>query len=134
MSVAPIPRLRVLAGPSPSQLSDISDFVNTARPHTIKSDRFQGRLVVHIKGFPGAPESEYFEREDRKGITWSIQMQGECQELLENPWLMSYRIGRFLQEHSADDILFGNTFDRPLKLPWGSTAALKFMQYVVILL
>ena len=26
--------------------------------------------------------------------------------------------------------MFGNTFDRPLKLPWGSGAALKFMQYV----
>ena len=38
--------------------------------------------------------------------------------------------GRFLQHHSADEILFGNTFDKPLKLPWGSGAALKFMQYV----
>jgi hypothetical protein len=38
--------------------------------------------------------------------------------------------GRFLHPISADDVLFGNTFDRPLKLPWGSSAALKFMQYV----
>jgi hypothetical protein len=38
--------------------------------------------------------------------------------------------GRFLRPTSADDVLFGNTFDRPLKLPWGSSAALKFMQYV----
>ena len=37
-------------------------------------------------------------------------------------------VGRFLQEYSADDILFGNTFDRPLKLPWGSGAALRFMK------
>ena len=36
--------------------------------------------------------------------------------------------GRFLRPISADDVLFGNTFDRPLKLPWGSGAALKFMQ------
>ncbi len=42
---------------------------------------------------------------------------------------MAY-IGRFLRPMSADDVLFGNTFDRPLKLPWGSGAALKFMQYV----
>lgn len=40
--------------------------------------------------------------------------------------------GRFLQTHSADDILFGNTFDRPLKLPWGSGAALKFMKYALL--
>lgn len=39
-------------------------------------------------------------------------------------------IGRFLQPHTADDIMFGNTFDRALKLPWGTSAALKFMRYV----
>ncbi len=38
--------------------------------------------------------------------------------------------GRFLVPQSGDDILFGNTFDRPLKLPWGTSAILKFMQYV----
>ena len=36
--------------------------------------------------------------------------------------------GRFLVPTSADDILFGNTFDRPLKVPWGTGAILKFMQ------
>ena len=35
-----------------------------------------------------------------------------------------------MQPHTADDILFGNAFERPLKLPWGFSAALKFMQYV----
>ena len=38
--------------------------------------------------------------------------------------------GRFLDTHCADDILFGNIFDRPLKLPWGFGAVLKFMRYV----
>lgn len=38
--------------------------------------------------------------------------------------------GRFLQPHDADTILFGNTFERPLNLPWGSGAALKLMSYV----
>jgi hypothetical protein len=44
--------------------------------------------------------------------------------------------GEFLRSHneneklSADDILFGNIFDRPLKLPWGSGAAFKFMSYI----
>lgn len=38
--------------------------------------------------------------------------------------------GRFLHTHSADDIMFGNIFDRPLKLPWGFGAALRFMRYV----
>ncbi|KAF8503903.1 DUF1769-domain-containing protein [Hysterangium stoloniferum] len=113
MTSCPTPRLRVLAGPSPLELTDISDLVNTGIPHPIESNRFCGRVVVHIKGFPVTAESEYFEREDRKGITWSIQMQG-----------------RFLHHHSADNILFGNTFDRPLQLPWGSGVALKFMHFI----
>lgn len=46
----------------------------------------------------------------------------------ENVTVDPYRTGRFLEHHSSDDILFGNTFDRPLKLPWGSGAALKFMK------
>jgi hypothetical protein len=48
------------------------------------------------------------------------------------PFLCSYKgflsmivanllsLGRFLVLHFADDILFGNTFDRPLKLPLGT--------------
>lgn len=42
-----------------------------------------------------------------------------------------YHAGRFLREYSADDLLFGNVFERPFKLPWGFGAALKFMQYVL---
>ncbi|KAI0301636.1 hypothetical protein B0F90DRAFT_1718854 [Multifurca ochricompacta] len=108
-----MPRLRVAAGPSIDALVPIS--VNTDVPHSIVSDAFEGQILVYIKGFTDKEgkvlQSEYFDREDRKGITWSIQVQG-----------------RFLHPISADDVLFGNTFDRPLKLPWGSGAALKFMQ------
>ncbi|GJJ14921.1 hypothetical protein Clacol_009191 [Clathrus columnatus] len=109
----PGPLLRVLAGPSTSELVDISDLVNTGESHSIESDRFSGSIAVYIKGFPNSSKSEYFEHPDRKNVTWSIQTQG-----------------RFLQTYSSDDVLFGNSFDRPLKLPWGSGAALKFMQYV----
>ncbi|KAF7426016.1 hypothetical protein PC9H_008379 [Pleurotus ostreatus] len=112
-----MPRLRVLAGPSPSSLTPITPKVNTNQTHTIRSDAFEGEVVVNIKGLVdengAVRDSEYFGREDRQGITWSIQVQG-----------------RFLTRHSADDILFGNTFDKPLKLPWGSGAALKFMKYM----
>ncbi|KAF8887341.1 hypothetical protein BD779DRAFT_1611562 [Infundibulicybe gibba] len=111
------PHLRVLAGPSPTHLEPITSLVNTNGSHHISSALFEGDVVVNIKGFTNddttVKESPYFDREDRQGITWSIQMRG-----------------RFLVPCSADDILFGNTFDKPLKLPWGSSAAFKFMQYV----
>ncbi|KAL0576099.1 hypothetical protein V5O48_005873 [Marasmius crinis-equi] len=112
-----MPRLRVSAGPDPRHLTVISNSVNTNKSTWISSDLFEGQIVVNIKGFTdrtGRPTSSaYFDQDERQGITWSFQMQG-----------------RFLKEYSADDILFGNTFDRPLHLPWGSGAALKFMNFV----
>jgi hypothetical protein len=115
-----MPRLRVLAGPSAIELADISHIVNTYKTHSIQSDRFEGVVSVHIKGFVGEDEKErsstYFEEAgpERRGVTWSIQVKG-----------------RFLKEIGSDNVLFGNTFDRPLNLPWGSGAALKFMKYVI---
>ncbi|KAH0835892.1 hypothetical protein J3R83DRAFT_9785 [Lanmaoa asiatica] len=112
-----MPRLRVLAGPTDEDLVPITDIVNTGQACTIVSEYFEGKIAIYVKNFvdPNGRRltNEYFEREDRKGITWSIQVQG---------W--------FLQPHSADDILFGNIFEKRLKLPWGSGAALKFMQFI----
>ncbi|TFK38073.1 hypothetical protein BDQ12DRAFT_683924 [Crucibulum laeve] len=111
------PRLRVRAGTSPETMVPITSIVNTGRSQKISSEVFDGEVVAHIKGFTdehgNLRDSEYFSRADRQGTTWSIQVQG-----------------RFLVPYSADDILFGNTFDRPLKLPWGTSAVLKFMNYV----
>jgi hypothetical protein len=73
-----MPRLRVVAGPSLDTLVPIS--VNSNEGHPISSDAFDGRIIAHIKDFPDKDgsvlHSEYFDREDRKGITWSIQVQG----------------------------------------------------------
>ncbi|KJA15579.1 hypothetical protein HYPSUDRAFT_58713 [Hypholoma sublateritium FD-334 SS-4] len=111
------PRLRVLAGTSPETMVPITSLVNTGVSHTLSSPLFEGKIAAYIKGVTDengcVRESEYFNREDKAGITWSIQVQG-----------------RFLVPQSADDILFGNTFDRPLKLPWGTSAILKFMHYI----
>lgn len=111
------PKLRVMAGTSPDTMAPMTSLVNTNKPHRLYSDLFDGEIVAHIKNFPNENgdviDSEYFAREDRQGVTWSIQVQG-----------------RFLIPHSADDILFGNTFDRPLKLPWGTGAVFKFMHYI----
>ncbi|KIY73616.1 DUF1769-domain-containing protein [Cylindrobasidium torrendii FP15055 ss-10] len=108
-----MPSLQVLAGPSLDKLEPISALVNANKPFEIHSDAFEGSIVVNIKGFAGDEDCEYFKRPERQGITWSIQVQG-----------------RFLKPYSANDVLFGNTFDRPLNLPWGSGAALKFMNYI----
>ncbi|CAL1699647.1 unnamed protein product [Somion occarium] len=110
-----MPRLRVLAGPSLEELVPIE--VNSDKAFDIKSDAFEGQAAVYIKGFADpngdVGDSSYFSQEGRTDVTWSIQVQG-----------------RFLQPHSANDVMFGNTFDRPLQLPWGFSAVLGFMQYI----
>jgi hypothetical protein len=82
------PRLRVLAGTSLSSLVPITDLVNTPRPFELSSDLFKGQIVVHVKGLQeedgSVRESEYFERQDRSGITWSIQVQGHSGTLVYN--------------------------------------------------
>jgi len=79
------PRLRVLAGPSPTTMNVIS--ANSDEVHDISSDVFEGKIIVHIKGFPDASgevlESDYFSRKDKKGITWSIQVQGMFERLFK---------------------------------------------------
>ncbi|KAH0580562.1 hypothetical protein H2248_002055 [Termitomyces sp. 'cryptogamus'] len=109
------PRLRVLAGTG-TKLAPITHLVNTTNAFSLVSDQFEGEIAVCIKDLTRQAKEDahnYFERPERQGITWSIQVRG-----------------RFLEPISADDVLFGNTFDRPLILPWGSGAALKFMRYI----
>ena len=73
--------LRVLAGPTPTSLVPISHIVNTEKSHSISSDYFEGNVVVNVKGFTDPNgrilDSEYFHRQDRMDITWSIQVQGK---------------------------------------------------------
>lgn len=86
-------RLRILAGVGSSStssknnedglhLEDVTRKVNTGTPHTLRSDVFEGEVVMHIKGFPSSPSSVgnadgYFESEERRGVSWSIQVRGE---------------------------------------------------------
>lgn len=72
--------LRVLAG-SPTSMVPITSLVNTGRPYRIVSDEFEGEMLVYIKGLNAEPGehqqgNDYFDREDRQGVTWSIQVQG----------------------------------------------------------
>ena len=80
-----MPRLRAMAGPYLEELLPIS--VNSGVPHNIVSDAFEGQMLAYINGYTDEDgnvlESEYFHREDRKGITWSIQVQGTL--LLSSP-------------------------------------------------
>lgn len=76
-----MPRLRVLAGPSPTSLSPIA--ANDGHGHPIKSSSFEGEISVFLKDFVNekgeVPHTSYFDEEGRKGCTWSIQARGTSQ-------------------------------------------------------
>lgn len=72
-----MPRLRILAGPSLSELTPIT--ANSDQVVEINSDAFEGRVAAYIEGFEDASgrvsDSPYFKK--RPSVTWSIQVQGE---------------------------------------------------------
>ncbi|KAI9287010.1 hypothetical protein BC943DRAFT_379069 [Umbelopsis sp. AD052] len=106
-------RLQVRAGTSVETLQKI--VVNDdANPFELNSDSFKGRGVVRVREYTGvnkaaAPSSKYF---DEHADKFSIQIQG-----------------RFLTSATADDIVFGNAFDAPLRLPAGSSIAMNFAKW-----
>ena len=59
----------------------ITSLVNTSKAYPIHSDIFQGEIVANIKGMTDEQgrvrDSEYFRREEKQGLTWSIQVQGK---------------------------------------------------------
>ena len=79
-----MPMLRFLAGPSLTDLAPLE--VNSDVPLHIKSAGFDGRVALYLKsmGDEGRTHSPYFDHQDRKGITWSIQIQGLFPRLQSN--------------------------------------------------
>ncbi|TKY89657.1 hypothetical protein EX895_001442 [Sporisorium graminicola] len=116
------PSLKISAGPSVDALQTVA--VNhDDRPTEINSDLFQGRIAVRIKNFTGSDpdgvehrkDTPYFGAGHGKGQSWSMQIQG-----------------RFKSAVNADDLVFGNEFDKPIKdhLPYGTSVALQFVKLV----
>ena len=100
LTKATMPRLEVKVGPDrwhmePCRLND------TLHPHEIDTEHFAGRVLVRILDAPGAregePGREYFTDRSRK---FCIQIEG-----------------RFKQEWSGEDILFGSDFDKLVPFP-----------------
>ncbi|KAF8605131.1 DUF1769-domain-containing protein [Ceratobasidium sp. AG-I] len=107
------PLLKVSVGPNVDSLKEVP--YNDYTSHEVRSAQFDGMISVHIKDeedIAKGGKNAYFDHESRTTSSWSICIQG-----------------RFLEEINANDILFGNMFDKPLSLPWGFGAALNFVQY-----
>ncbi|KAF9134490.1 hypothetical protein BGX30_011921 [Mortierella sp. GBA39] len=122
-------RLRVSAGPSadPKDLK-VLPVNDDANPTLIESDEFIGQIVVRIKGLDMAFGYKEGQEQDSQGI------------IPESPWfslpggdnnLSSVQIsGRFKREWPGEQVVFGNQFEKPLRLPPFSSIALKFIQFI----
>ncbi|WFD31639.1 hypothetical protein MSPP1_002678 [Malassezia sp. CBS 17886] len=116
------PRLRISAGPAADQLTTLAVNHDLA-PGVIDTESFQGRVTVRVKGFEGQEPPEvdgkstttYFDEPYGSTMTYSIQVQG-----------------RFCSAVNTDDLVFGNTFDQPIRdsLPYGTSLALRFVRLV----
>ncbi|GAA6014003.1 hypothetical protein JCM10207_000202 [Rhodosporidiobolus poonsookiae] len=116
------PRVLVRAGPSLSSLSPLrvnDDALAISAPH------FEGSVAVRLRGYRGpadgsggAPEPKEGEELEEEGESWSIAFEG--------------RFGGEGKEVGVDEILFGNVWQTPIRdyLPYGTSAALRFVKYV----
>ncbi|KAG0360839.1 hypothetical protein BG005_009803 [Podila minutissima] len=118
-------RLRVSAGPT-ANLKDLKPITvnDDANPVWIESDEFVGQIVIRVKGLDktagykqGAkednlktvPDSAWFHNSGGANHITSIQIHG-----------------RFKREWAGDQILFGDQFERPLRLPPFTSTVMKF--------
>ncbi|KAG0176747.1 hypothetical protein DFQ29_005692 [Apophysomyces sp. BC1021] len=99
--------LRVRVGSSIDTLRPVA--VNDDQhPTHLTTDDFDGYISVRVRGV--SSDSLYFEQSSDK---FCIQV-----------------VGRFLHPCTADDIVFGNQFDRPLQLPYGTSIGVRFLKWI----
>ncbi|XAO27376.1 hypothetical protein I312_106229 [Cryptococcus bacillisporus CA1280] len=113
------PKLRVLVSSSSAYPPTAPITVNSSTPTPISTPGFEGNVWVFVKDYAGDHKEgdgkEYFEEGGRGGMTYGIVVKG-----------------KFLEDLTADEVVFGNTFERSIKdsLPWGTSVATKFMYFI----
>ncbi|GAA6018505.1 hypothetical protein JCM11491_006427 [Sporobolomyces phaffii] len=118
--MTPAPRIVCKAG---SSLTDLHPVAVNESPLSISSPNFEGNVFIRLKDFKG-PKGQDGHAQPRNDAPFS----GD-----KDTWSIAFE-GRFTRdaEIEVDDILFGNTWEKPIKdyLPYGTAAALRFVKYV----
>ena len=137
------PKLRVvISSPTSPYPPHEPIHVNSPNPTPLKTDQFEGEISVWIKGYEGDHKGgegdEYFGQEGREGMTYAVVIRGmssPSSSLSRGPTCKigevvgRLMIGKFLEDVDADQVLWGNVFEHPIRdnLPWGTAIATKFM-------
>ncbi|RKP08960.1 hypothetical protein THASP1DRAFT_14906 [Thamnocephalis sphaerospora] len=114
-------KLRVLVGPAADRVVPVNPN-DEAHPSFIDTEHFVGSVWVRVRDYQGlsatregrqAPRSTpYFDR--APSITYSIMLRG-----------------RFRRSFSANDLVFGNVFDGPLRLPPGASLGVRMLRAII---
>ncbi|KAF9420303.1 hypothetical protein BGZ94_009160 [Podila epigama] len=115
--------LKVSVGPNPSQLNPMT-INNDANPVWIESEEFVGQVVVRIKTQQSHKKANGDEKSAAEDSPW-FDMPGGANNICSIQIL-----GRFKQEWPGDQVVFGDQFDRPLKVPPLASTAMKFIHMV----
>ncbi|TXT09029.1 hypothetical protein VHUM_02503 [Vanrija humicola] len=108
------PKLRVLISTNGAAYPPTAVCAVNGAPAAVRTANFEGEISVFVKGFVGeggaGDGAAYFD--ERPDMTYGIVVRG-----------------RYLDNPSGDDVLFGNVFEHPVRdsLPWGTSIATKFM-------
>jgi hypothetical protein len=112
--------------------------VNSSTPNKIENEHFEGEISMWIKDYNGlkngGEEDLYFGQPGREGSTYALVVKGKSRlSALKNTSfsdLESVISGKHLGPISANDLLFGNVFEKPIRssLPWGTSIAMKFIK------
>ncbi|GAA5968951.1 hypothetical protein JCM11641_000788 [Rhodosporidiobolus odoratus] len=117
------PRLKVCAGPSLTSLTPLA--VNSS-PTSISSKHWEGSVAVRLKGFRNergeVSEIKEGEELEEEGESWSISFEGRWKGEGEEEG----------EGVGVDEVMFGNVWQKPIRdyLPYGTSAALRFVKYV----
>ncbi|KAJ8660803.1 hypothetical protein O0I10_003446 [Lichtheimia ornata] len=104
-----MPRLQVRVGNSIDTLYPIP--INATQPTAVQNDSFDGFISVHIRDHE--PPSTLLDQINNNNNAFCIAITGKF----------------LLQGMTTDDILFGNQFERALRLPTGTSLALRFAHW-----
>lgn len=115
-----------LAEPSVSQngLTDLAYINDDYHPQLINNDYFTGQVVFRVRNFAGVVPVDPTTQQPKRVISNTDYFQGHKRAF-------SLQIsGRFKHAWTADDVLFGTFFERPLTLPRGYSIALSLARRI----
>ncbi|KAF9192776.1 hypothetical protein BGZ51_004944 [Haplosporangium sp. Z 767] len=124
-------RVRVSVGPTTDPKAQQPINVNDdSSPVLIETDDFVGHVLFRIKGQDQVLGYEQGQKEDGlQPVPDSKWFKNISASGRGDHHLSSFQVvGRFKREWPADQILFGSTFDRPLRLPPLTSLAIKFVR------